>query len=128
MSCQCVLASGDYDGSPEFYSISEPKARKAHWCSECGKVVAVGEKYQRYTCKYYGDFSSSVTCLPCIEIARFFSCDGGWTPGDMWSDLQDHLFPQFHHGCLEPQDDREPLSVTAKQMILERWRKWKGLV
>ncbi len=105
------------------------KARKDYKCYECRQPIVVGQSYE----DFYGKFADAAcqyrTCLLCVEIRTFFSCDGTWIWGSVWEDLQEGLFADFHTGCLEvqPDDDKEPLSAAAKQKVVDAWRKWKGL-
>lgn len=125
MSCQCVISA---DGADRVESICQEMrtARKPHRCTECGDNIEPGERYEYFYGKFDGERFSYHTCVPCVEIRAFFSCDGSWMWGSVWDDME-HLFDDFHHGCLDPQDDREPLSARAKAKVVERWQQWKGL-
>lgn len=105
----------------EFYDVTTPKARKTHQCTECGNAIQPGENYERTTAKWVGDLSTFKTCLLCVEIRNKFSCAGGWSFGCVWEDLTEGLFWHLTFGCLEG------LSPAAREKVLERWRKWKGL-
>lgn len=52
---------------PEFYTWSEPVARKEHWCIECAAPILVGERYFRYSGKWYGQLESGQQHLLCME-------------------------------------------------------------
>ena len=45
----------------DFSRSSTHKAKKPHKCFLCGGKIAIGEKYERYTGKYDGDFLTSVS-------------------------------------------------------------------
>ena len=105
------------------------KARKGYPCYECHQPIAIGQMYEDFFGKFDGDTCHYRTCIPCVEIRTFFSCDGTWMWGSVWEDLREGLFADLHTGCLEvqPDDDKEPLSAAAKQKVVDAWRKWKGL-
>ena len=48
------------------------KARKVHKCSLCGKEIAIGEKYNRQSGIYDGEFIDSCTCESCENIIDVF--------------------------------------------------------
>lgn len=125
MSCQCVI-SCDGDTTDTIHDEIRT-ARKDHRCCECRRTIAKRERYEDYFGKFDGDLCHYRTCMTCVEVRRFFSCNGGWMWTTVWQEVRDYLFPTFHPGCLEPQDDREPLSAAAKARVMEEWRKWKGL-
>lgn len=90
----CGVCIGGYDGElTEFFSEEWPKARKAHKCSECARLIAPGQKYQRCSGKSDGDFWSFITCSVCAEIRRVFTCDGSEALGGMlWEDMAEYGF------------------------------------
>ena len=58
----------------EFYSSSEHKARKPHKCHLCMQEIVVGEKYQRESGKYDGDFFDRCSHMHCAKmIAEYLS-------------------------------------------------------
>lgn len=61
-ACWC-----DYD-PPEFYDRREPTARKEHRCAECGGRILPGERYERVSGKWDGDFSQFKTCCRCTSL------------------------------------------------------------
>jgi len=64
-SCYC-----DYD-LPEFFSETVRTAKKPHRCCECGRAIAVGEKYENVTGKWEGDFSTYKTCVRCRAVRLY---------------------------------------------------------
>ena len=125
MATGCDVCIGGYMDEPaEFFSEYEPKARKSHECSECGKVIAPGQKYQRACGKNDGEFWTFNTCLTCAEIRKVFTCGEGETFGGiLWEMMTDYAFPTLTTASpcfLE-------LSAASKAIVLERWREWKGL-
>lgn len=129
MSCTCVLSASDADEMVETIIHEVAKARQAYQCYECRQPIDKGQEYENYTGKLDGDLCHYRTCLLCVEIRSFFSCDGSWLWGAVWEDLREGLFHEFHAGCLEVQadSDKEPLSAAAKRKVVNEWRRWKGL-
>lgn len=121
--CGVCISGGDYDGMVDFQECITPMARKAHKCCECLRIIQPGEKYQRWSGKFDGTFYVQKTCHQCAEIRRVFTCDGGETVETLWSDMEDVVFPALTIGnkCLQK------LSAPAKEFLLAKWRKWKGL-
>ena len=119
----CGVCLGEWDGdSPEFFDVRTPKARKPHSCSECGKVIAKGDVYQRTCGKNDGDFWTYDTCLICAEIRAAFSCNGESLGGMMWEDFRDYVFPEMTTTCFDRLKTPE-----AKAELRRRWMEWKGL-
>jgi len=57
-------------------SRSLPKARKPHKCHECKDWIQAGERYERVSTLYDGDFDEHKTCLGCVSIRNEFFKDG----------------------------------------------------
>lgn len=109
-SCLCEIT---------FSSCSQPKARKAHRCCECGKAIQPGQNYERYTGKCNGALYTCATCLVCAEIRTKFHCGGSWLFETLWDDMREEVFPSLTTGCLEG------LSAIAKVVLIRRWNEWK---
>jgi hypothetical protein len=60
------------DTMSTFQVITYPKSRKVRKCCECDRVIAVGEKYQKFTGKFDYDFDTYTTCSDCTEWAKAF--------------------------------------------------------
>lgn len=60
--CYC-----DYD-MPSFFQATKPTAKKTHQCSECRRAISPGQKYERYTGMWGGDFNSYKRCQKCSEL------------------------------------------------------------
>lgn len=63
MSSYCTI--------PEFYSYTEPVARKRHACCECSAPILPGEKYFRAAGSWEGEFGTHCQHLLCMEAAMF---------------------------------------------------------
>lgn len=56
----------------DFYTITEPKARKNHTCDLCCRTIHKGEVYHRYSGKYNGDMFDSKYHLHCRNIIKAY--------------------------------------------------------
>ena len=116
----CVL--GKDGDEAEFYNVIQRTARKPQQCYECGETIQPGQSYERTAAKWYGESVEVFkTCSLCVEIRTKFSCGQGWMFGSIWEELEEGLFDRLTHGCLTG------MSVAAREKVLSRWRKWKGL-
>lgn len=62
------------------------RARKAHRCVECDRVIPRGAPYRYETALMAGKWYQYHTCTLCAAIRDDrFSC--GWTWGELWADL-----------------------------------------
>lgn len=65
---------------------TKPKARKAHTCELCGRVIDPGETYHRYDGIYEGRALTWKQCQHCDAAVRAFDIEGwddGVGPDDM---------------------------------------------
>lgn len=113
----CPLSEADETAS--FYSYSTPVARKEHRCEECHETIRPGTKYELYKQLFDGSWSTTKTCLSCVEIGDHFTC-GSRILGQLWEDLAENFFPDMKAGgpCMEG------LSPEAKARLFERRLKW----
>ena len=126
MGCNVCIGSSvlDCDGMAEFYSVTNPKARKDHKCCECRRVIPKGTQYERSSGKYDGDIYSEATCLDCADIRSVFAC--GEVPpayGGLWREIYDYAFPNLTTAS----ECFQQLNPSAKAFCLQMWRKWKGI-
>ncbi len=68
-----------------FWRSAIHKARKAHKCIYCGKVIQVGEEYSRQVGVDEGDFHNYCLCLRCLWLVERYDRDGYLT--DIWTTL-----------------------------------------
>lgn len=82
----------DADGQCSVWQESHRIARKGHRCQECGRKIAVGERYWYIFIVYDGDGSGNKICAHC-EIA----CDwlrancGGFVMTMIADDIREHV-------------------------------------
>lgn len=88
--CACLYGGGD-DYGPEFWSDTQPVARKPHTCCECKETIAPGTRYERYAGKWEGEVRTYTTCLPCREIRAALYCDT-FVLMQLWEDVRDQIF------------------------------------
>ena len=77
-------------------SRSSPKARKAHKCQMCFRVIESGETYHRQFNEYDSSVYTWKECAHCVALLRLVDIedwdDSGisdetvseWEPGDLW--------------------------------------------
>jgi hypothetical protein len=58
-------------------------ARKKHRCSECGREIHIGEKYEYAFGVWNCDSNVYKTCSDCLSIRFVFLCYG-WCYGQIW--------------------------------------------
>jgi hypothetical protein len=67
IDCYC-----DYDYHyPEFCYSKIRKARRSHKCTECSRIISVGEKYEYVFGKWEGETNTFKTCSDCYDIRMF---------------------------------------------------------
>ena len=86
--CSC-----DYD-PPTFYSRTTPRARKRHACEECDGKIMPGDRYERVSGLWDGNFSVFITCGRCTDIRTWLKnslpcfC---WAYGGMFEDAEESI-------------------------------------
>lgn len=118
--CGVCLSSSDYD-APKMYSEKVVKARKSHRCCECGRLINVGNHYQKACGKWGGDFGEFHTCMDCLNIREAFRCGGGFLFGQLWDSL--HEFRNdVTAACVA-----KIKTVSAKQYYMDWLREQRGI-
>ena len=64
-ACYC---DGPY---PEFYHAERRTARKHYRCDECGRAIAISERYEHVRAKWEGDIGSYKTCPRCLALRDY---------------------------------------------------------
>jgi hypothetical protein len=104
----------DYDGETwGVGTIENRTARKIHRCSECGREIQPGERYE-YVRGLYSD------CSTCVEVRKHVFChDGGFDVGNMWEVIGLDYLDEMGLDCLEG------LSDAARDAMIEAAdRRW----
>jgi hypothetical protein len=74
ITCDCSI---DIDERADFGSVEIRKARKSHYCCECGEEIKPGDKYEHASLFSDGMFSRYKTCIPCQRIRDTY-CPHGY--------------------------------------------------
>ncbi len=120
----CDVSIGDYDGDPaEVFHQSVVTARNAHACDECRERIQPGQRYERTSGKWDGEWSTWRLCLSCVETSIEFTEGYGRTFGILWEDLRNNWEEGAHlQACLN-----RLTTVAAKEHMRRQWLTWKGL-
>ena len=87
-NCSCIYVA--VDDFAKFYSIKIRKARKEYKCSECNRIIEIGEKYEYVRGLWEEGFNTYRTCLDCLSIRNEFFCDG-WYYTSLHEYLLEHI-------------------------------------
>jgi len=119
-SMMCCPLSSDGDGEGECVDNAVVRARKDYVCCECDDPITKGTEHERYKMLWEGSFSTSRTCLSCVEIRDHFACNGRWIFGCLWGDLEENFFPEMKMGgpCMQG------LSPEAKARLVAARMEW----
>ena len=84
--CLCL----DTDNPAEWAVETSPIARTTHKCCECGDTINPGERYQRVSGVWEGEFDTFKTCFVCVKIREdFFPC--GWYYGCIRTEFRENF-------------------------------------
>jgi len=83
--CDCSV---DIDEIAKVYHIETPRARKEHVCCECNEPIPVGQRYEKTTALWDGQWNTYKTCAPCLRMREDF-CPGGWYFGFLGETIYD---------------------------------------
>jgi hypothetical protein len=83
----------------EFFTATEPTARKQHICDLCGRPINVGEKYSRFEGKADGEMFCTKNHLFCADVIERYCQWAGeneydidsaneWAEGVAWGNCQ----------------------------------------
>lgn len=118
--CACLYA--DIDTPYDLHSIEVVTARKPFQCCECRREMPKGTPHELVKGLYDGSWFRDRTCLICVEVRKHFYCDG-FAVSTLWEDMAEQIWSSgaFRFECLSG------LSVEAREFVLTKWRRWKGL-
>jgi hypothetical protein len=105
-SCVCAYVDEGYFSS--FVDARIVKARKSHVCNECGREIAVGEKYEYVFGVWEGDPGVYKTCSDCLSARSVFFCGGTWLYGQIWGLIYEALQESLDYIMLGQFDDLTP--------------------
>jgi hypothetical protein len=97
---------GCEDGEPAtVWRRSLPRARKAHTCYECERVIAAGELYERSVALFEGEWTSTAVCSKCIAIREaWHDVEGCWA---LYGALRDDVRECLREMRRDPPEDRD---------------------
>ncbi|RLI66868.1 MAG: hypothetical protein DRO67_00400 [Candidatus Asgardarchaeum californiense] len=111
MDCACTVEVY-IDDHCESLSNKFVKARKEHKCTECRRVIAIGEEYFREVTSYENSISTYKTCEDCYSIRQvFFS--SGWCYGEVRENMEEFIW-----------DCNGDVSVSCILMLTKPARDW----
>ena len=88
IECYC-----DYEPAA-VYHVSRPMAHKAHRCSECGRTIYSGERYERVFGVWDGRPDTFKTCVYCLglrDLAESRLRCLCWAHGNMVEDVMETI-------------------------------------
>ena len=113
----CIIDTAEDYGYAEFATDKIVTARKQHKCDECNRTIEKGERYERVTGKWDGEFYTFRTCSDCLSLRKTFFCT--WRYEELWNDFWEDF-------CYWRDDDNAPffykleaLTTRARDIILE---------
>ena len=74
---------------PDFYRSQQIRARKAHKCYECARVIYAGEHYEYTIGKWEGEVNTFKMCSHCLGLREYISAHVPcfcWLHGSMIDD------------------------------------------
>jgi hypothetical protein len=90
--CYC-----DYGDSPDVYSAEQRKARVRHVCYECHGPILPGERYERCSSLFDGDWTIAKTCCRCLSVREYVAAHAScfcWLHGSMLDNARDVIDAQ----------------------------------
>lgn len=85
------MCRADYDDSVLLLIDVHRKARKAHICDECARIICAGEQYNYHTYKSDSSVIAHKTCAHC-QVGRDWLAEncGGYVYGDVLDEIREH--------------------------------------
>ena len=118
-----------YCEMPEFYSDSEPVARKEHHCIECAAPILKGEKHYSYNGKWAGEFGSGRQHLLCRDICVYirdhFNGRECFAFGELMEFWGDELYFERAGERKQPFSDRSKEVRHMMAKVLWRQRRFR---
>jgi len=73
------------------WNVTNPKARKSHTCTECGRTIEAAEQYMRIESLYDGFWSTQRVCSHCKVGADWLTKEcHGFLAGGILEDIRQH--------------------------------------
>jgi hypothetical protein len=96
--CECSWDDGE---TCSIYERIMRKARKEHWCCECGDPIPKATTYEYVAMLFDGHWSHCKTCVPCMNIMENM---GGCVPH---GGLREAFYEMFRWNYLDDPADWE---------------------
>ena len=105
----------DMDESSELFRETKPKARKEHKCGECYRTIEKGERYNRYSVMYEGDFSEHKMCKDCNSVAESYF--NAFIFGEVWEYVRNEIDECYGDFAIED-GLTETAAVKIEKLVL----------
>jgi len=115
MKCSCTIEI-DINDSPELLSNHTQTARKLHKCTECGRVISIGEKYEKTTGLWSGVWDAFKTCVDCLSLRCVFFPHNGFVFGEIRGDIHQNI--SDNQGDI-PEDCISELTPAAREFVCD---------
>ncbi len=104
------------DGYCEVYNRAYRKARKEHFCSECGNPIKTGERYQYHSWVFDGSAGSDKECQKCETLRQYVhdkEIEEGCSEAESWAPIGflKSGINDGGYGLLTWEQDSDPISV-----------------
>jgi len=113
---ECTLSGHDFE---ECYTLKNKilTAAKEHKCSECGKAIIKGERFEFYSGKAEGVIFTCKTCLDCVSLRETFYPDGGWYAGSILDEIAENI--EYNLNGEVSAECILPLTDAAKEFVFK---------
>ena len=96
------------------YKAKRHTARKQHICSECARIIEIGEKYE-YVFGVWQTPSVYKTCIDCLSIREQFF-ENGWIFTMVWEYFQNEF---SYIGAIVPECCISELTPNARSRVCD---------
>ncbi len=96
------MCMADYsDGVSVVLHDRDQKARKPHQCSECNRIIEIGEHYNVQRCVFDGEANSYKTCEHCQVVKSWLTKEcGGYLYQGVYEDIDQHRLEGYGFGVI----------------------------
>ena len=122
MECSCTISISYPDAErPAIFEEVMIKARKAHKCSECKRVIFSGERYERIGGLWDGQWDHFKICTDCLSVIEVF-----FTHRPCYGDLWEAFYNEFsYRNTIVPESCLSAVTPGARaricKMIEDNW-------
>jgi len=124
MTCQ-IEVEIDFGDCPDFASEKMLTARKEHKCTECGRAILPGEKYEKLSGRWGYEFEVFKTCADCLSVKDNLFCN--FMHGMMWECVQEEIKSTGGDGIAKNLAGLTPVArARVCEMLEAHWGEQKG--